>query len=118
EMPLPRPTHLLGGDELGLLEDPDVLLHPGQRHAEWLGELADRGAAAAEALEDQPSGGIGEGGKRPVDWGILNHRVQYCRASRGRQGIEIWRGGSRLRGPLVRSAGLPKVLGGNHDERV
>src|SRR5829696_4898753 len=32
-----RPSHLLGGDELGLLEDVHVLLDPGQRDAERLG---------------------------------------------------------------------------------
>ena len=77
EMAQPRPTHLHGGDELGLLEDSDVLLHPRQRHAERSGELADRRTAAPEALEDHPSGGVREGGERAVDRRILNHRVQY-----------------------------------------
>jgi hypothetical protein len=36
---------LLRRHELRLLEQPDVLLHPGQRHAEGPGKLADRRAA-------------------------------------------------------------------------
>src|SRR3712207_921527 len=70
---------LLRRDELRVLEQPDVLLHPGERHAEGLGELADRRAARAEPFEHGASGRVGEGGERPVDGGgILNHRVQYC----------------------------------------
>ena len=52
---------LLRGDELRLLEQPDVLLHPGQRHAEGLGELADRRAAGAEPLEHGAPGRVAEG---------------------------------------------------------
>src|SRR5206468_8970965 len=43
---------LLRRDELCLLEQLDVLLHPGQRHAEGLGELADRGPPGTEPFED------------------------------------------------------------------
>ena len=42
---------LLRGDEVHLFEQPDVLLHSGQRHAEGLGELADRRAADAEPFD-------------------------------------------------------------------
>src|SRR5213075_3515691 len=72
---------LLRRHELRLLEQPDVLLHPGQRHAEGLGELADRRAAGAEPLEDGAAGRVGEGCEGEVDgrW-ILNHQVQYCRS--------------------------------------
>ena len=58
---------LLGRDEFRLLEQPDVLLHPGQRHAERLGELADRRAARAEPLEHGAARGVGEGGEGEVD---------------------------------------------------
>src|SRR5439155_9197401 len=65
---------LLGGRELRLLEQPDMLLHPGQRHAEGLGELADRRAPGAEPFEHGAPGRVGEGREREVDgrW-VLNH---------------------------------------------
>ena len=61
-----RPTFSVV-DELRLLEQPDVLLHPGQRHAEGLGELADRRAAGAEPFEHGAPGRVGEGRERAVD---------------------------------------------------
>ena len=68
------PADLLRRHELRLLEQPDVLLHPGQRHAERLGELADRRAARAEPFEDGAAGRVGEGCERAVDGRrILNH---------------------------------------------
>ena len=68
-----RPTFSVV-DELRLLEQPDVLLHPGQRHAEGLGELADRRAAGAEPFEDGAAGRVGEGREGAVDGRrILNH---------------------------------------------
>src|SRR5204863_2057179 len=74
---------LLSRDELRLLEQPDVLLHSGQRHAEGLGELADRRAAGAEPFEDGAARRIGEGCERAVDgFRILNHWVQYCTSIR------------------------------------
>src|SRR5436309_14064678 len=69
---------LLRGHELRVLEQPDVLLHSGQRHAEGLGELADRRAAGAEPFEDGAAGRVAEGCKRAVDGRrILNHKVHY-----------------------------------------
>ena len=57
-----------------VLEQPDVLLHSGQRHAEGLGQLADRRAAGAEPFEDGAAGRVGEGCKSAVDGRrILNH---------------------------------------------
>ena len=57
-----------------LLEQPDVLLHSGQRHAERLGELGDRRAAGAEPFEDGATGRVGEGCEGAVVLcGILNH---------------------------------------------
>src|SRR5437899_11492048 len=65
---------LLRRHELRLLEQPDVLLHPGQRDAEGLGELADRRAAGTEPFEDGAAGRVGESCKGVVDGrGILNH---------------------------------------------
>src|SRR5947207_185341 len=75
-------AHLLRRDELRLLEQPDMLLHSGQRHAEGLGELADRRATGAEPFENGPASRVGEGCKGAVDGrGILNHWVHYngCR---------------------------------------
>src|SRR5438876_5319123 len=71
---------LLRGDEVRFLEQPDVLLHPGQRHAEGLGELADRRAAGTEPFEDGAAGRVGEGCEGAIDGrGILNHWVHYSR---------------------------------------
>src|SRR5207302_9040728 len=65
---------LLRDDEIRLLEQPDVFPHPGQRHAERLGELADRRAAGAEPFEDGAAVRVGDGCKSAVDCqGILNH---------------------------------------------
>src|SRR5262249_53403026 len=50
-------------------------------HVEVDGELADRGVAASEALDDSPPGGISEGRERSVERRRrLNHLVQYCPA--------------------------------------
>src|SRR5881398_3109141 len=58
---------LLRRHELRLLEQLDVLLHPGQRHAETLGQLADRRPAATEAFEDGAAGRVGEGCESEVN---------------------------------------------------
>src|SRR3954471_15050148 len=71
-------AHLLRRDQLRLLEQPDVLLHPRQGHAEGLGELADRRAAGAQPFEDGATGRVGEGRESAVDGHeILNHPVHY-----------------------------------------
>jgi hypothetical protein len=69
---------LLRRHELRLLEQPDVRSHSGQRHAEGLGELADRRVAGAEPFEDGAAGRVGKCRKGAVDgrW-ILNHWVHY-----------------------------------------
>jgi len=43
-----RVRHPLGGDEVRLLEQPDVVRHSGKGDAEALGEIADRGAGAQD----------------------------------------------------------------------
>src|SRR5689334_6219066 len=70
---------LLRGDESGLLQDADVLLHPRERHPEFLGKVRDRGVGTAELLENAASCGIRESGKRVIEPSlqILNHMVQY-----------------------------------------
>jgi hypothetical protein len=69
EPALPRPSDLLGGHEVGALEDPDVLLDPVERQPERLGQLADRGRAPPQPLEDLTPRGIGEGEERAVEGG-------------------------------------------------
>jgi hypothetical protein len=67
-----RPTFSVR-DELRLLEQPHVLRHAGQRHAEGLGELADGRAAGTEPFEDGAASRVAEGCEGAVDGGILNH---------------------------------------------
>jgi hypothetical protein len=62
-----RTPDLLGDDEVGALEDADVLLDPVERQAVRPRKLADRGRAAAEALEDSASGRVREGEEGPVE---------------------------------------------------
>ena len=69
EPALARAPDLLGDDEVGALEDPDVLLDPVEGQPVRPGELADRGRAAAEALEDPAPGRVREGEERPVEGG-------------------------------------------------
>ena len=47
-------------DEPGVLQDAQVLDEPGQRHAERLGELANRTLSAAEPRKHRAPRGIGE----------------------------------------------------------
>src|SRR5215831_2564213 len=70
---------LLRGDQLGLLQDADVLHHAREGHVELLGEVRDRGVGTSELLQDAASGGIRERGERGIEAGsrILNHTVQY-----------------------------------------
>ena len=67
EPALARAPDLLGDDEVGALEDADVLLDPVDRQPVRLRELADRGRAAAEALEDPAPGRVREGEERAVE---------------------------------------------------
>jgi hypothetical protein len=67
EPALTRPPDLLGGHQVGALEDPDVLLDPVERQPERLRELADRGRAAAEALEDLAPCRVREREERAVE---------------------------------------------------
>ena len=62
-----RAANLLGDDQIGALEDPDVLLDPVDGQAERLRQLADRRRAVAEALEDPAPGRIREGEECPVE---------------------------------------------------
>src|SRR5215813_11463820 len=70
---------LLRGDEPGLLQDPDVLLHAREGHLELPGKRRDRSVGTSELLQNAASGGIRERGERGIEAGllILNHTVQY-----------------------------------------
>ena len=58
-----------------------MLLHPRQRDAERPGELADGGAARAQALEHAAARRVGERGERAVELLIVNHMVHYSGAT-------------------------------------
>src|SRR5689334_5620160 len=79
ELAGPHTPDLLGGDEPGLLQDADVLLHARESHVEPLGKVRDRSVGTSELLQNAASGGIRERGERVVEAGlrILNHAVQY-----------------------------------------
>src|SRR5262249_34434659 len=74
----PHAPDLLRGDEPGLLQNPDVLPHAREGHAEPLGQLRDRSVATADLLQNAASGDVGERGERGIQARqILNHMVQY-----------------------------------------
>ena len=62
-----RAADLLGDHEVDALEDPDVLLDPVDRQPERLRELADRGRAPAQTLEDLAPRRVGEREERAVE---------------------------------------------------
>src|ERR1044071_6220791 len=78
ELAGPHAPDLLRGDETGLLQDADVLLHARQGHVELLGKVRDRSLGTSELLQNAASGGVREGGERGIELGsrILNHAVQ------------------------------------------
>src|SRR5262247_2838078 len=70
----PHAPDLLRGDEPGLLQDTDVLLHAREGHAEPFGKVRDRSVGTAELLQNAASGGVRERGERGIEAGrqILN----------------------------------------------
>src|SRR5262245_43797737 len=84
----PHAADLLRGDEPGLLQDPDVLLHAREGHVELLGKVGDRGVGTSELLQNAASGGIRERGERGIKARshILNHKVQYMTPGPAMQG--------------------------------
>src|SRR4030095_5156564 len=56
ELAGPHAPDLLRGDEPGLLQDADVLLHARECHVEPLGKVRDRGVCTPELLENAASG--------------------------------------------------------------
>src|SRR5262249_23416285 len=71
----PHAPDLLRGDEPGLLQDTDVLLHAREGHVELEGKVRDRRVGTAELLHHAASGGVRERGERGIEVGcrILNH---------------------------------------------
>jgi hypothetical protein len=70
-------------DEPRIIQDPEMLDESGERHAEWLGQLAYRAFAMPELRQHCTPGGIGdraEDGVQPVAR-IVNHKVNYARTS-------------------------------------
>src|SRR5436190_654208 len=58
----PHATDLLGGDQPGLLQDADVLLHAREGHVELPGQVRDRSVSTSELLQDSASRDIRERG--------------------------------------------------------
>jgi len=56
-----------------------MLLHAGERHLEFVGELRNRSVCTTELLQNATSGGVRERGERGIEMGlrILNHMVQF-----------------------------------------
>ena len=70
-------------DEPGIFQNTEMLDESRQRHAERLGQLADRAVAVPELGEHGTPGGIGERAEDRVEplARIVNHTVKYTRAS-------------------------------------
>src|SRR5439155_164957 len=77
----PHAPDLLRGDEPGLLQHADVLLHARERHTKRLGKVGDRSVGSSELLQHATPSGVGERGEGRIESGrdILNHMVQYIR---------------------------------------
>src|SRR5262249_8370877 len=88
ELAGPHAPDLLRGDEPGLLQDADVLLHAREGHMELLGKVRNRSVGTPELLQNAASGGVRERSERGIEAGllILNHSVQYSAWIGGRQG--------------------------------
>src|ERR1051325_4161681 len=96
----PHAPALLRGDEPGLLQNADVLLHAREGHVELPGKLRDRSVGTSELLQNAASGGIRERGERGIEAGpsILNHVVQYiAHALAGRKRAALSAGPPRPR---------------------
>src|SRR5262249_15649798 len=112
----PHAPDLLRGDEPGMLQDADVLLHAREGHLELAGKIRDRSVGRPELVENAGSGGVGEGGERGIEAGprILNHMVQYitrrrpdARGGRACATFSIADRGTRPIGSSIRTGVVP-----------
>src|SRR5262249_41242584 len=71
----PDTPDFLRGDEPGLLQDADVLLHARERHVKLLSQVRNRSVGTPELLQNAASGGVRERGERGIEAGagIVNH---------------------------------------------
>src|SRR3954452_17783865 len=69
ELAGPHAPELLRGDEPGLLQDADVLLHAREGHVELLGEVRDRSVGTSQLLQNAAPRGIRKRGERGVEAG-------------------------------------------------
>jgi D-aminoacyl-tRNA deacylase len=120
---------LAGSDEAAVFEHVQVLHDGGERHGERLGQLADGGGAAAEAIDHCASAGIGEGTEDKVDLPVdspvcrvqlLKHLLKYVILRRGMRAHvqRVSRASVRVDGRLVSEIGegLLVALGVTHDD--
>src|SRR5215471_11478580 len=112
ELAGPHAPDLLRGDEPGLLQDADVLLHAREGHVEPLGKVRDRSVGTSKLLQNAASGGNRERGERGIEAGshILNHPVQYMTHGDGMQG-------EPRRGLLFRRRSPPRARFPSGDNR-
>src|SRR5580658_730031 len=71
-------SDLLRGDQPGLLQDADMLLHAGEGHVELRGQLRNRRVGTRELLQNAASRGVRKCSERVIEGGLdkLNHLVQ------------------------------------------
>src|ERR671911_1993837 len=67
ELAGPHAPDLLRGDELGLLQDADVLPHAREGHVERFGQIRDRSVGMSELLQNAASGGVRERRERGIE---------------------------------------------------
>jgi hypothetical protein len=80
-----EPPVALAHDQARVFEHAHVPRDGGRRHAERLGQLADRGRAHGQAFEHVAPCGMGERREHGIKWAglIVNHIVNYkCEPAR------------------------------------
>src|ERR671936_338402 len=74
----PNPADLFGADEAALLQQLQVLEHGRERHRQRPCEIAHRGRALREPVNDRPAARVGKRVKDPVERRILlKHLIKY-----------------------------------------
>lgn len=76
---LAHAADLAGADQAAFFQRLDVLHHGCERHAQRVGEFADRGVAQKQALDNGPSRGVGQCAKDAVQRGLMvKHGLKFC----------------------------------------